>query len=353
MLSEIVELNTSRLLREKPKPKTSSTNGAPKSAPLWNVPDSVWLTGAPQYWVDGHFGQGVVVGVIDSGIDRTHPCLEGRVLKQVDYTNEKNLDPSEYAGHGTHVAGTIGALPVSDEHNLAGVAPGVVFHDYRVFPKEGGAGYDVIAAAIVQAVDDGCDIINMSLGGPSSDRRIHNAVKYARSKNVSVICAGGNEGSGRSWSAINRRDEISYPAYYPETLAVACVDLNISTGKIDFVGFSNTNRLIDVAADGYKLISCWPDSRYLSISGTSMATPCVAGMAALLFSRIANRSGKDIAREMNIHALLKAEAVDIFDDSGDRNNVAGYGLCTLLSEVPEYDGGAWRLPNLNSGAPLA
>ena len=316
------------------------------------MPSSVWLTGCYTFWKDGHYGQGVLVGVVDSGIDHTHPVLQGRVIKRRDYTNESDVSSSEYNGHGTHVASTIGALPGPEpEDGLVGVAPGVRFCDYRVFPRKGGASNSVIAQAVRDAVTDGCHVINLSLGGPVPNSDLEVAIKEARAQGVSVICAGGNMGMGSTPIAGLAEDEVSYPAYYPGTLAVACVDLNLSSGDIDFVSFSNTNGLIDVAADGYRLVGAWPGKQYVTISGTSMACPCVAGMAALLYGRIAERSGPRVARSIDLHAVLKAEAVDVFDESGERNNIEGYGLCTLFSEVPKLVDGKWVLPTLAQGAP--
>ena len=221
-----------------------------------------------------------------------------------------------------------------------------------MFPREGGASTWVIARAVRDAVADGCHIINMSLGGPAPNSDLEEAIQEARARGVSVICAGGNLGTGSTLRQVLAEDEISYPAFYPNTLAVACVDLNLASGDIDFVSFSNTNGLIDVAADGFRLVGAWPGNQYVTISGTSMACPCVAGMAALLYGRIAERSGPSVARTINLHAVLKAEAVDIFDETGNRNNIEGYGLCTLFSEVPKLVNGEWVLPTLSQGAPI-
>lgn len=153
------------------------------------VPPGVSLTGAPLLWEQSIKGRGILVGVIDTGIDRTHPDLKDQVVIARNYVNDKT-DPTEWNMHGTHVAGTIAANGF-----LKGVAPEARLADYRVLGVDGSGGVDGITKAIRQAVVDGCHILNLSLGSPSDYPPMHEAIKYAVAKNVLVVAAVGTQGT--------------------------------------------------------------------------------------------------------------------------------------------------------------
>lgn len=340
------------------------------------VPDAVWMTGAPQFWAQDMYGEGVTVGVIDSGIDHTHPSLDGRVnpTESRNYCTWDKAASTDFGSHGTHVAGSIAANSRSGAQvDLVGVAPKAKLRDYRVFdqwgfpirlkdpaafverrrrnPKLRLSINDVyfpieeasIAQAIRDAVADGCDVINMSLGGGPPDRETQEAIQEARSKGVAVIAAAGNKGAGQR----------SYPAAYEETLSVAAVNVKLPEGRVEKVWFSNDDSEVDVAADGYFLFSTYPRGEYQAISGTSMATPCVAGMAALLRESMLKRNRNDGKDGMpDIHDLLRHRAISVFDGDGkERNEVAGHGLCTFFSEVPAVKDGQWFFPELDDNEP--
>ena len=203
-----------------------------------SVTDSVWILGSPLFWAYGNRGENVNIGVIDTGIDMSHPVLQGKVVKRRDYVND-GASQTQFDSHATHVAGTICA----DSANLKGVAPGVKLYDYRVLDRTGSGTYEDVTQAIRDAVTDGCHIINMSLGGPSSYTPMHNAIKYAVNNGVLVVVAAGNEGAG----------QISYPGYYPEVVSVGAVEYSSSTGTLilpQTPWFSNTNNEVDVCSDG-------------------------------------------------------------------------------------------------------
>ena len=145
-----------------------------------NLPLGVKLTGADKLRTAGLNGKGVRVAVIDSGVDADHTGFHGQVKQQVWFRYGTPLSEDD---HGTHVAGTIHMM-----------APEAEIYDYRVFGAEGN-GIDIsIERSIRQAVDDGCDVINMSLGGPFASWRIGQAVRYAYENNVPMVVAAGNEG---------------------------------------------------------------------------------------------------------------------------------------------------------------
>ena len=145
-----------------------------------NLPLGVVMTGADKLRAAGLTGKGVKVAVIDSGVDADHTGFHGQVKEQIWHRYGTPLSEDD---HGTHVAGTIHMM-----------APEAELYDFRVFGAEGNGIDTSIARSIYQAVDDGCDVINMSLGGPVASWEIGQAVKYAYKNNVHMIVAAGNEG---------------------------------------------------------------------------------------------------------------------------------------------------------------
>lgn len=145
-----------------------------------DLPLGVKLTGGEKLRAEGLTGKGVRVAVIDSGVDETHPGFDGQVKKQLWFRWGTPLDEDD---HGTHVAGTIHMM-----------APDAEIYDYRVFgEKEGFSIDESISTSIIEAVADGCHVINMSLGGRWPSVGIRTAVTYAESKGVIVVCAAGND----------------------------------------------------------------------------------------------------------------------------------------------------------------
>jgi major intracellular serine protease len=302
-----------------------------------SVPDSVWVTGAPLIWSQGVMGEGVIVGIIDTGVDDTHPVLQGKVVKRRDYV--KDGRPSiGFNAHGTHVAGTI-----CGETVLKGVAPKAKIHDYRVLNFNGSGSFVNVTQAVRDATNDGCHIINMSLGGPVSYAPLRAAIQYAVSKGVLVVVASGNEGPGR----------ISYPGSYPEVVSVGAVQFDSSTGHLTLPvspWFSNTNPHVDVSADGYKVLSCIPNNKYATLSGTSMATPHVVGFACLLRNRLINKL-KRTPTENELYTALRDNTVDV--PSLDITNpfLIGSGFVTAFPEIPKKIKNLWVLPSFQNEAP--
>lgn len=194
-------------------------------------------------------------------------------------------------GHGTHVAGIIAARGGPPD-GIRGVAPGVTLRSYRVFGKGAeGASNFAIAKAIDHAVADGCDLINMSLGGGPKDEATHSAIADARAKGSLVIVAAGNDG----------RQPVSFPASDSLTLAVSALgrqgtfpDDTTETGDVspppgkdkkNFIAeFSNVGPEILLTGPGVGIISTFPGNTFAVLDGTSMACPAVTGAAARLLS---------------------------------------------------------------------
>lgn len=244
-------------------------------------------------------GTGVVVGIVDSGIDPNHPLLpnvSGGANMVLDETKDDpgqivDWGPAAVDGeHGTHVAGIVGARPANGM-DLAGVAPGVTLRSYRVFPHQGGGAtnYDIMNA-IDRAVQDGCHVINLSLGGGAEDEAVRAAIGSALDNGVLVIAAAGNDG----------RKPVSYPAALPFCVAVSAAgwtnsfppnssessDISKPYGSnLSFLGsFSNFGPQIDLTGPGVGVVSTLPGGTFGVMSGTSMASPALAGFAAYLLA---------------------------------------------------------------------
>ncbi|HTK15352.1 MAG TPA: S8 family serine peptidase [Acidimicrobiia bacterium] len=216
-------------------------------------------------------GGRVVVAVIDSGVLGTHQDLAGSVLPGIDYIragSDGRIDPK---GHGTHVAGII-AAHVNNGLGIAGAAPSVRILPVRVLDANGDGVASNVAKGIIWAADHGARVINLSLGGGQAPG-LEQAIQYANSKRAVVVAAAGNYG--------DQGNAPTYPAAYPEAIAVAAVDSNLS-----HPAFSNTGSYVDVAAPGVGIVSAWGTSptAYASADGTSMATPYASAEAAMIIA---------------------------------------------------------------------
>ena len=251
--------------------------------------DSVAKINANQVWTTfGARGQGVVVAVIDTGIDYTHPALGGkfgkgaRVIGGYDFANHDD-DPMDDAGHGTHVAGIIGA----NGDGMTGVAPDVTFLAYKVLGADGSGSESDVVAGIERASDpdhngnpsDHADVVNMSLGSdfaPPNDP-VTQAVERATALGVVFAVAAGNAGGFY---------RIGAPANAPSAITVGASDLNDKIAFFSSAGPSGDNLAIkpEVVAPGVDILSLAPNGGTATHSGTSMAAPHVAGVAALLKS---------------------------------------------------------------------
>lgn len=205
----------------------------------------------------------VAIAVVDSGICASHTDLAGRILPGWDFV-ENDATPQDAFGHGCGVSGVIAAV-ANNNQGMAGVAPNARLMPLRVLDAAGSGTYSNVAAAMVYAADNGAQIINLSLGGANPSTTLQNAVDYAISKGVLVIAAAGNTGGN-----------VLYPAAYAPVVAVASVDTNLQRSS-----FSAYGPEIDLFAPGRDILTTGMDGNYRNMSGTSLAAPQVAGLAAL------------------------------------------------------------------------
>ena len=283
------------------------------------VPKGVVMIEAPEIWSDT-MGEGVTVAVLDTGCDLSHPDLAEQIIGGRNFTKDDGSDPDKYQdynGHGTHVAGTIAAL--QNNNGVVGVAPAAKLLIVKVLDKNGAGEYEWIINGILYAIEQKVDIISMSLGGPEDVPALHDAIKKAVENNIAVICAAGNDGDGS-----DETDEYGYPGAYNEVISVGAIDFERSSSD-----FSNSNREIDLVAPGEQILSTYLNGKYATLSGTSMATPHVAGALALI-KVLVNNSFERSLSEPELYAQLIKRTIPL----GNSPKLEGNGLIYLTA--PDY-----------------
>jgi subtilisin len=250
-------------------------------------------------------GAGVKIAVIDTGIDYTHSDLDGNYAGGYDFANDDN-DPMDDHFHGTHVAGTIAAE--DNDSGVVGVAPEADIYALKVLDENGSGFFSDIIAAVDWTVANGIEVTNNSYGS-SRDPGSIVAAAFANSAAAGVlhIASAGNSGkpSGKG-------NNVGYPARYASVVAVAATNSNDTRAS-----FSSTGPDVEVAAPGVGVVSTFLGGGYASFNGTSMASPHVAGTAALVIA--AGYSGA---------AAVRTRLQQTADDLGEvgRDNFYGYGL---------------------------
>lgn len=235
-------------------------------------PKQWWLTKiqAPQAWDISKGSGSVIVGVVDSGVNMNHPDLKGKVIKTMN-------TQSDGPNHGTHVAGIISAVT----NNSIGVAG--IGYSVKLISVDTSSGTKLNISRAIEgikwATDNGAGVINMSWSGSGSSNTLQNAINYAWSKGVVLVAAAGNSG--------NNKREI--PAAYPHVISVAA-----TTSNDKLASFSTRGGWVTVAAPGASILSTVGSNDYISYSGTSMASPVVAGLAALIKSAFPNFNNQQI-----------------------------------------------------------
>lgn len=251
-------------------------------------------------------GEKAVIAILDTaGSFADHPDLKANSLEQYakNFSNAATL--RDIHGHGTHCAGI--AAAVDNSIGIIGVAPKAKLIPLKVLNDSGAGSYTWIANGLRYFADlniEGKKIASLSLGGRSGSTLLHNAIKYAISKGVVIVAAAGN-----SYRA--GQDTVGYPAKYPESIAVASLDNNGQPSS-----FSSAGPAVDVAAPGRGIFSTHKNGTYAYLSGTSMATPFISGVVALVLSQ------KDIAAEQ-VEAFLKDNATDIYTPGFDQRTGEG------------------------------
>ncbi len=245
--------------------------------------------------------------IVDSGVRYTHQDLAGsRWLGGYDYVNGDS-DPWDDHGHGTHVTGTAAATT----NNAVGVAgmSQTGFFQVKVINSANQGQWSWLASAIAWCVNNGGDIISMSLGGNGGAQIVADAVTDAWNQGHLLIASAGNDGGA-----------VGFPAAYPEVIAVACTDQSDLRCLFSGGGASNVGPEVELAAPGMSVISSTysSDSSYGLKSGTSMSAPHVAGVAALMWNHVPSLSNAQV------RAFLQCTALDL--GAAGKDNFFGFGL---------------------------
>jgi len=274
---------------------------------------------APEAWQEGESTVQVTVAVLDTGVDYTHPDLVNRVDAQNGYNYiDGNSDVMDDDGHGTHVAGIIAA-----ELNSIGIAGVSGNADVKILPLKvlddqgNGTMYDV-SFAIMDAVDKGADVINLSLSGErgrEEPKMLQEAIAYALEHDVVVVAAAGNNGD---------RVGRYVPASIPGVIAISAVDEEMELSK-----FSNYGSEIALAAPGEEILSTYLRGRYVYASGTSQAAPFVSGTIALM------KAAEPQLGIQEIEESLQRTAIDLGRKGPDEKY--GYGLVNAYGALQEEE----------------
>nr|MDJ0728091.1 S8 family peptidase [Prochloraceae cyanobacterium] len=314
-----------------------------------NLGGNLWgndLVKAPEVWAGGYTGQNVVVAVLDTGVDYNHSDLANNIWTNTGEIAGDGIDndlngyvddvigwdfayndnnPNDIQSHGTHVAGTIAGL--NNGIGITGVAYNAQIMPVKVLGDTGSGSFQNIADGIRYAADNGADVINLSLGGPSS-LLIRNAIEYAQNQGSVVVMAAGNSGLS----------EPGYPARY-------ATDFGISVGAVDINGqiasFSNRAgldpSLNHVVAPGVSIYSTMPSGGYAYKSGTSMATPHVAGVVALMLGANPNLTPLQV-RQILIDSTAGSgtQSINNFTSSNSTGTTISSLNSSSVEQVPSF-----------------
>ena len=272
---------------------------------------------ADKAWEAGYKGSGVVVAVLDTGIDLDHPDLAGNIVDGWNFVDD-NGDVSDLDNHGTMVSGIIAAVADNSE-GLVGVASEARIMPLKVLDTDGGSLRD-IASAIRYAADNGAKVVTMSFGGQYSRLSIsaERAIDYAARQGCILVAAVGN----------NDANESIFPAAYEQVIAVSAIDQNDARAE-----FSNYGNYVEFCAPGINIVSAGKDGDYFMCNGTSFAAPFVAGLAALILSDDPQLSAEDVRTK------LRVQVEDLGEEGWDQ--YYGWGLANAYSiiseeQIPEF-----------------
>ena len=289
----------------KGKPANPGNGNDSDSPPPQVTPWGIAHVGAP---LAGNSGDGIKVAVIDTGINLGHSDLAANIKGSVDFTGSRKGAEDEH-GHGTHVAGTIAGI--DNTIGVVGVAPKACLYAVRVLDRRGAGRWSDLSDAITWCVDNGMNVGNMSLGGSSAPSYVKTACDNAQANDVLLVAAAGNSGDGNTGTP-----ELSFPAAYDSVVSVAAIE-----SDDDLASFSNSGAHVEVSAPGVGVYSTYKKDAYATLSGTSMASPHAAGVAAVIWKEIASPTAASVRTE------LQARVRDL--SPAGRDTGYGFGVVDL------------------------
>ncbi len=259
----------------------------------------------------------IIIAVLDTGIDISHPDLQGKLIDGVNILNKNNL-PIDDNGHGTNVAGIVAAIS-NNSVGISGITRNTKIMPVKVLDKDGKSDSFYVGQGIRYAVDNGADIILLASGETVYTPFMTEAVDYAEENGVLIVAATGNKGT-----------ELDYPSALPNVLSVGAVDRNDN-----YLEYSNYGQQLDVVAPGEGIFTTNLGGGYTSNSGTSMAAPQVAGLAAILYQKYPD--------------LRPGEIADIIRFSADDVGEPGWDIRTGYGRINVENALTFDIDNLIDG----
>lgn len=275
-------------------------------------------------------GSGAIVAVLDTGISYNNPDLSNCIIDGADFSGDGGL-PADDDGHGSHCAGIIAGA--NDSEGSVGIAPQAKIMPIKVFSSSGMTTDKILAKSIRYAVDNGADIISMSLGSRYPNRPIlDKAIKYANDNNVTIFAASGNDNSPNAYvndyfyfnrtnptgiegdnvpknsTTLNSYNRVAYPGKSAGVIGVGSYFHSNVLNKKIVSSFTSCGTGLDILAPGDRIWSAYDNDTWYILSGTSMATPFAAGVAALLVS-YAKSIGKTLT-PTEILTILSSNAIN-------------------------------------------
>jgi len=257
----------------------------------------------------------IKVGIIDTGISSSHPDILANIKGGIN-TIHPRKSWNDDNGHGSHVAGTVAAL--NNSVGVVGVGPAINLYAIKVLNANGSGYLSDIIEGLQWAISNNMQVVNLSLGASTGNQSFHDAIIATKNAGIVVVAAAGNSGGS-----------VIYPAAYPEAIAVSAID---SSNII--ASWSSRGPEVDLAAPGVSIYSSYKGTAYATLSGTSMASPHVAGAVALVLSTPVGAYDSDsdgVWDPSEVQTKLQATAVDL--GSGGFDNLYGYGLVNAFAAV--------------------
>lgn len=296
--------------------------------------------GSVAAWAKEQGSKDFILAVTDTGADYSHPDLSAKLMKGYN-TVDGNDIVEDGNGHGTHCIGIAAAI-TNNGVGVAGMAPNVKVLPIQVLSKSGSGSYESVAGGIIEAADRGAKVISMSLGGPSPSESLTDAVKHAINKGALVVVAMGNSAHGSDASPVAKP---SYPAATPGVMSVGASDSQDKPAR-----FTQAGKWISVIAPGVDIHATFPTYAtdmpgigYGAISGTSMATPMVAGLAALVWSQNPQMTAQQVRERIESSSDdLGPKGYDILFGHGRINAARALGAAAPANNGSAVNAAAFR-----------
>lgn len=266
----------------------------------------------------GNIGKGIKVGILDTGIDYNHEDLKGNYRGGYNFVGNNN-DPMDDNSHGTHVAGTVAAE--DNDIGVVGVAPGAYLYSVKILAFDSTGSTSDIVSGLEWSVDNGMQIINMSLGSEDDSVSVSRAINNTYNAGILIVAAAGNSGN-----ATGSGNTMDFPAKYDSVVSVGATDINDNRAK-----FSSTGPKLEISAPGVGILSTLNGgkNRYGTLTGTSMSCPHVAGVAALIMSA----EPGIINTRVRIRMQMTAQNISKVTGGFSAKNWYGYGLVDAVKAV--------------------